>query len=34
MRPKEKVMFGLLLVAFGLVLVGALIAYDHLCGRV
>ncbi len=34
MRPKEKVMFGLLLVAFGLVLVGTFIAYDHLSGRV
>ena len=34
MRPKEKVMFGLLLVVFGLAAVGAFIAYDHLTGRV
>jgi hypothetical protein len=34
MRPKEKVMFGLLLVVFGLVLVGSFIAYDRLTGRV
>jgi hypothetical protein len=33
-RPKEKVMFGLLLIVIGLVLVGALITYDHLRGRV
>jgi hypothetical protein len=34
MRPKEKVMFGLLLVVFGLVLVGTFIAYEHLTGRI
>ena len=34
MRPKEKVMFGLLLVIIGVVLVGAFITYEHLCGRV
>ena len=34
MRPKEKVMFGLLLVVIGVVLVGAFITYEHLCGRV
>lgn len=34
MRPKEKVMFGLLLVIVGLALVSAFVAYDHLTGRV
>jgi hypothetical protein len=34
MRPKEKVMFGLVLMVFGLALVGAFIAYEHLTGRV
>ena len=34
MRPKEKVMLGLLLVIGGLALVGMFIAYDHLTGRV
>lgn len=31
---KEEVMFGLLLIVVGLVLVGAFVVYDHLCGRV
>jgi hypothetical protein len=34
MRPKEKVMFGLLLVVLGLVVMGIFIAYEHLTGRV
>jgi hypothetical protein len=34
MRPKETVMVGLLLMVFGLVLVGAFIAYERLAGRV
>jgi Flp pilus assembly pilin Flp len=34
MATKEEVMFGLLLVIISVVLVGAFITYEHLCGRV